>query len=157
MEKIISTNNKSLLMVGVLLLGIATILIINSITQFSPTQDYIHNNLHLGVIGILAGAMFIIFGRKKKYIIFYEYQFSYKISKRIFNDSYSEINLIRTFIDTNNYSKNLMIYFDDNKCLSFSSSFWTEEKLIEAYKEFINRSNEFINKNEISIENNLNW
>ncbi|MCL2039943.1 MAG: hypothetical protein FWG85_05895 [Bacteroidetes bacterium] len=157
MEKIISTNNKSLSMVGYLLIGIAIVLIVNSITQISPTENYIYNNLYLGTFAILVGGMFIIFGKKKKYIIFNENQFSYKISKQTFTEKYTEINLIRTFIDNNNHSKNLMIYFDDNKCLSFSSSFWSEEKLIDAYKEFINRSSEFINKNEISVENNLNW
>ena len=157
MNKIIDTNNKSFLMVGLLLIGIAIVLIANSAFQMASTTEYIYNNMHLGFVGIFVGIIFMLLGKKKKYILFEENEFTYKISKHTFSEKYTEINLIRTFKDQNNYSKNLMIYFDENKTLSFSSSFWSEEKLIDAYKEFVARSKNFIDKNEITIENDLNW
>jgi hypothetical protein len=156
-KKTIETNNKSLLMLGYLLIGIAIVLIFNSILQISPTKDYIYNNMYLGFIGIGIGGGFILLGRKKKKIIFSENEFTYKISKHLFTERYVGINLIQTFIDPGNHSKNLMIYFEENKSLSFSSSFWTEEKLIEVYKEFISKTKDFIDKGEISVENELKW
>jgi len=156
-KKIIETNNKPLLMLGYLLLGISIFLILNSIFQATPTQGYIYNNLHLGIVGIAVGIIFVLLGKKKKCIIFLENEFICKINRHIFTEKYTNINLIHTFIDSNNRSKNLLIYFDENKTLSFSSSYWLEEKLIDAYKEFIIRSKNFIDINEISVENELDW
>ena len=156
-KKIIETNNKPLLMLGFLLLPISLVLILNSISQSNPTHNYLYTNFYIGLFGIVVGIFLILIGRKKKCIIFFENEFTYKINKHFFTEKYTEINLIHTFKDPNNGSKNLLIYFDENKTLSFSASYWTEEKLIEAYKEFLFRSREYIDKNEISIENDLSW
>ena len=50
-----------------------------------------------------------------------------------------------------------MIFVDEDKILSLSSNFYPEDKLKEIYNELILRCSEYIEKNELTIEDELNW
>jgi hypothetical protein len=50
-----------------------------------------------------------------------------------------------------------LLFVDENNTISFTTSFFPREKLVEVYKELLLRCEEFIAKDEITVDNDLNW
>ncbi|MCL2313171.1 MAG: hypothetical protein FWC41_11950 [Firmicutes bacterium] len=142
---------------GFLIVGVGITLIFNTVNSFNPSEEILAKNISGGVFGIIIGIIFLFISKKKRSIIFLENKIEYSTSKPIFTANYSDINLIKTFIDPANKSENLMIFVDANNTISFTTSFFPKEKLVEVYQELLLRCEEFITKNEITVDNDLNW
>ncbi|MPM68224.1 hypothetical protein SDC9_115155 [bioreactor metagenome] len=147
----------SIKLLGLLLIGVGLVLFINTYISINPTESSTANNNSGGIIGVIVGSVFFILGNRKRQISFSEDKIEYLNSKLVFSTKYGEINLIKTFIDPANKSENLMIFVDENKTISFSSSFFNKDILQNIYTELLFRCKEFIDKDEITVDNDLNW
>jgi len=156
-NKTITVSLNTFKYLGFLIIGISVALIFNTVSSINPSENTVAGNWTGGTVGVIIGIIFLLLGNKKRKIIFGETQIEYIASKPVFIANYSEINLIKTFIDPANKSENLMIFVDENNTISFTSSFFPKEKLVEMYKELLLRCDEFISKNEITVDNELNW
>jgi len=156
-NKTFSVSLNTFKYLGFLIIGVSAALILNTVTSINPTEDVLAKNISGGVLGVIVGIFFMFFSRKKREINFLENKIEYTASKLIFSADYSEINLIKTFIDPSNKSENLLIFVDENITISFTASFFPREKLIEIYQELLLRCSEFIAKNEITVDNELGW
>ena len=156
-NKIISVSLNTFKYLGFLIIGVGVALILNTVNSFNPSEEVLSKNISGGVFGIIIGIIFLFLSKKKRSIIFLENKIEYITSKPIFTANYSDINLIKTFIDPANKSENLMIFVDENNIISFTTSFFPKEKLIDIYQELLLRCEKYIAKNEITIDNDLNW
>ncbi len=156
-NKTISIKLKSFTAIGILVISGSILLSLSAYFSNAQTEEYIISTLKTGLIFVFVGFLLCYMGTKTRSLIFSEEKMEYKTSKLIFSAKYNEINLLKTFRDTNNNSQNLLILIEKNDSLSLSSSFFQLEKLQEAYKEILMRCETHINNKELSIENDLNW
>jgi len=145
-EKVITTGIKSFVNVGYLLLGAWGLLVLK---LYFDTGNFDI----LQLLPLLIGFFFVYLGKKGRQFVFSETDFKY--SK--FSARYDEINLLKTFKDTKNNSNNLLIFIDETNILSLSSSFYSQEILEKIYYELVRYCKKYIENNELTLENELNW
>jgi hypothetical protein len=155
--KTITVSLKSFLYFGILIFVFSLFLTVNSYISISSSESFVKNNLTGTFIGLIVGIVFVVIGMKKRKIVFEEKNIKYSTSKTIFEANYDEINLIKTFINPANKSENLMIFVDETRLFSFSTSFFPREKLIDAYNELLAKCENYIENNELTIDNELEW
>ena len=161
-NKTIVTPLKSFIYLGVMIFAFSIWLCLSNLNimnndAINSADNFVSSNFTGGIFGIIIGVCFIFLGNKKRKIIFSDVNIEYITSKPVFVANYDEINLIKTFINPTNKSENLMIFVDETKIFSFSTSFFPREKLVETYNELLSRCNQFIEKEELTIDNELNW
>ena len=149
-NKTIVTMISSFNYIGILLIACAFILFLQSLLS--------DGGFEIGVlIPLIVGAVFCYVGLLGRKFSFLEQEIKYSTTKLVFQARYDEINLLQTFHDKQTNSDNFLIFVDEDKILSLSSNFYQEDKLKEIYNELILRCSEYIEKNELTIEDELNW
>jgi len=148
--KVFKTKINIFSYIGFLLVGCSLILILQLFLSkghiaFSPLMPLV-----VGIIFCYVGFI----GRK---FIFDEKEFRYATTRTRFKAKYDEINLLKTFYDKQTKSNNLLVFIDENNVFSFSSNFYQEVKLKDIYKELEKRCKTYIDKNELTVENELDW
>jgi xanthine/uracil/vitamin C permease (AzgA family) len=118
-----SVTNKNFSYIGYILLFISVSIIFSSLFSISPTEEYLITNVGLGIIGSMVGVFFILYGLKKKQILIGNNNLIYFSSGKKCVISFQSIEYIHTFYDKTNHSTNLLILFDKDQSISFSSSF----------------------------------
>jgi len=156
-NKTITVSLNTFKYLGILIIGVSVALILNTATSINPTEDVVAKNFSGGAAGVIVGIIFLLLGKRKRKINLLENRIEYITSKTVFTANYADINLIKTFIDPANKSENLMVFVDENDTISFATSFFPKEKLIEVYQELLIRCQEYIAKNEITVDNELKW
>jgi hypothetical protein len=156
-DKTISVPLTSFRWLGILIIGISVALVLNTFISINSTESTIASNFTGGLIGGIIGICFLILSNRKRKINFNLEIIEYVTKVVVFSAKYSEINLIKTFIDPTNKSENILIFVDENRTVSFTTSFFPREKLIEVYNELLARCSEFIIREELTVDNKLNW
>jgi hypothetical protein len=156
-NKTISVSLDTFKYLGFLIIGVSLVLILNTFISINPTDNTVANNFTGGIVGVVIGILFLLLGNRKRRIIFFENKIEYITSKPVFTANYADINLIKTFINPSNKSENLMLFVDEYNVISFTSSFFSRENLIEVYQELLLRCQEYIAQNELTVDNELNW
>ncbi len=156
-QKTIHVSLKSFTYLGILVFSIGLFLILSNYFSLNPTENFQASNFTGGIMAMIFSIVLCYMGTKKRKIVFSDEKLEYIAAKTQFAASYSEINLIKTFIDPANKSQNLLIFVDESRILSVSSAFFPIEKIQEAYRELLLRCKHFIENNELTIDNELNW
>jgi hypothetical protein len=159
-EKNIFIHNTAFRYLGWILIVAGALLALNGITRNGTPSDTVISNSIFGGIGVLVGIIFLLVAQKRKCIHFSADDVTYYSHKKngakpIFHSKYADINLLKSFYDKKHRSQNIMLYVDDNDTITFSSSFIHTEQLYEIWQEMMLRCDEYIKKNEISVENEL--
>lgn len=102
-------------------------------STISIVLEQTKSSVYIKLIGIILGVIILISSMTRKEIRLITDKIEYwntTKKKILFSVKYADINLLRTFIDTNNKSKNLTIYADEKQTISFSSSYINESDLL---------------------------
>jgi hypothetical protein len=151
MKKELSESNNTFKYLGALLIVVGVAAIFNTIDVISIDK------ITIGIAGIGLGVYLLLRGFAKRRFIFDETEYIYLSGKYTFNQKYKDINLVKNFTDPTNRSNNLLIFVDENDSISFSSSYFSEALLKNVFLELSVRCKEYIDNNELTIDNELNW
>lgn len=124
------------------------------ISFFDPNDAEMKSKVFsFGGLAGFFGAFLLYFGFKERKIQIYDNKIEYHTSKLVFESSFENLALVKTYQEQGKKSENLILMKEDDTVVTISDAFFPHYLLKDAFHELVKLSENY----SFTIEDDLNW